>query len=74
MLVLGINKILEWCQITSGGRTYTCPTKYIDGKLFFKFKRVWHPVSDYISEHLPLFYKGVLWFSQAYFLYFSFLR
>ena len=51
MLVLGINKILEWCQITSGGRTYTCPTKYIDGKLFFKFKRVWHPVSYYISEH-----------------------
>ena len=35
MLVLGINKILNWCHITSGGRNYTCPTKLIDGKLFF---------------------------------------
>lgn len=51
MLVNGVNKILKWCQITTRGRTYTCLTKYLDGKLFFKFKRVWHPVSDYISEH-----------------------
>ena len=27
MLVLGINKILNWCHITSGGRNYTCLTK-----------------------------------------------
>lgn len=50
MLVLGVNKILEWCQITSGGRTYTCPTKYIDGELFFRFKKVWHPVERFISD------------------------
>ena len=26
-------------------------TKEIDGELFFLFKKVWHPVSKYISEH-----------------------
>lgn len=51
MVVLGVNKILKWCQISSGGRKYTCPTKYIDSNLFFRFKKVWHPVADYISEH-----------------------
>ena len=45
MLVLGINKILGWCQIVSGGRRYTCPTKEIDGDLCFAFKRSWHPVA-----------------------------
>ena len=51
MLVLGVNKVLEWCQITSGGRKYTCQTKYIDGELFFRFKKVWHPVECFISEN-----------------------
>lgn len=51
MLVLGVNKILKWCQIVSGGRRHTCPTKLIDGKLFFKFKNIWHPVSEFISDH-----------------------
>lgn len=51
MLVLGVNKVLEWCQIVSGGRTYTCRTKEIDGKLFFIFKRQWHPVANFITEH-----------------------
>lgn len=51
MLVLGINKILNWCQIASGGRKYTCPTKMIDGKLFFHFKKAWHPVADYLADH-----------------------
>ena len=50
MLVLGINKILKWCQITTGGRRYTCPTKEINGELCFLFKKVWHPVAKYISE------------------------
>ena len=35
MLVLGVNRILKWCQITTGGRRYTCPTKEINGELFF---------------------------------------
>ena len=35
MLVLGVNRILKWCQITAGGRRYTCPTKEINGELFF---------------------------------------
>ena len=51
MLVLGINKILKWCQITTGGRRYTCPTKEIDGKLFFAFKKAWHPIADFVSEY-----------------------
>ena len=51
MLVLGINKILKWCSITTGGRTYTCPTKEINGELFFHFKKAWHPVAQYVSEH-----------------------
>lgn len=51
MLVLGVNKILKWCQITTGGRRYTCPTKEINGELFFAFKKAWHPVAKYISEH-----------------------
>lgn len=39
MLILGINRILNWLQITTGGRSYTCPTKEINGELFFKFKK-----------------------------------
>ena len=49
MLVLGINKILNWCHITSGGRNYTCPTKLIDGKLFFHFKKEWYSVAGFLS-------------------------
>ena len=49
MLVLGVNKILKWCQILSGGRRYTCPTKEIDGKLFFAFKS-WHPVEGILPN------------------------
>lgn len=51
MLVLGINKVLNWCQIVSGGRTYTCPTKEINGQLFFRFKRIWHPITEFISDN-----------------------
>ena len=51
MLVLGVNRILNWCQIISAGRRYTCPTKTIDGKLFFYFKKEWHSVAQFISEH-----------------------
>ena len=51
MLVLGVNKILKWCQITTGGRRYTCPTKEINGELCFAFKKAWHPVAKFISEN-----------------------
>ena len=50
MIVLGVNKILEWCQVFSNGRRYTCITKEIDGQLFFHFKKAWHPVVSYISD------------------------
>lgn len=51
MRVLGVNRILKWCQIVSKGRRYTCSTKNIDGKLFFKFKNIWHPVAEFISDN-----------------------
>jgi hypothetical protein len=51
MLVMGINRILKWVQIISGGRSYTCPTKEINGELFFIFKKSWHKVMDFTSEH-----------------------
>ena len=51
MLVLGINKILNWCQITTGWGTYTCPIEEVNGEMFFKFKKIWHPVAEYISDH-----------------------
>lgn len=51
MRVLGVNRILKWCQIVSNGRRYTCPTKIVDGKLFFRFKNIWHPVVDFISDN-----------------------
>ncbi|MBQ7357670.1 MAG: hypothetical protein IJW65_02925 [Clostridia bacterium] len=59
MLVLGINKILKCCQIISNGKRYTCPTKEIDGKLFFCFKKAWHPVIEFISDNAEeLFEQG----------------
>ena len=53
MLVLGITEtdIMKWCQITNNGIRRTCPTKIINGELFFKFKKAWHPVARYVSEH-----------------------
>lgn len=51
MIVLGINKILNWCQITTGGKTHNCPTKVIDNVLCFKFKGQWYKVVDYASEY-----------------------
>ena len=51
MLVVSVNKILHWCQIVSGGRNYTCPTKVTDGSLYFHFKKEWHKVADYLFEH-----------------------
>lgn len=45
MLILGVNKILNWLQITSGGRRYTCPMKEINGNRFFLFKKGWHKVT-----------------------------
>lgn len=50
MQVLGINHILKWVQIISEGRRYTCPTKEINGELFFKFKNEWHKVIDFTSK------------------------
>lgn len=51
MTVLGVNKILKWCQVLSNGRRYTCQTKKVNGKLFFYFKKEWHSVEKYISEY-----------------------
>ena len=51
MIVLGVNKILKWCQVFSNGSRYTCPTKEINGKLFFYFKKGWHSVAEFISDN-----------------------
>lgn len=42
MLVLGINRILKWVQITTGGGRYTCPTKEINGELLFMSEPTLH--------------------------------
>jgi hypothetical protein len=49
-LILGINNILNWLSITSGGRRYTCSLKEINGERFFYFKKNWHKVADYLSN------------------------
>lgn len=51
MIVLGINHVCNWVQITTGGGTYTCPTEERDGELYFKFKNEWHKVEDYTSGY-----------------------
>lgn len=51
MLVSGINKVLNWCQVISNGRQYTCPTKTINGKLSFYFKKEWHSVAEFVTDH-----------------------
>ena len=55
LLVMGINRILKLVQITSGGKSYTCPTQEINGELFFIFKKSWHKVMDFTSEHTTEF-------------------
>lgn len=55
MLVLGINHILNWCQVLSNGRRYTCHTKKINGELFFYFQKEWHRVLDYASQYMNEF-------------------
>lgn len=67
MLVLGINKIQKWCQIVSGGRRHTCRTKEINGELFFIFKKEWHKVADFVSDHAEeLIEEGGKVFSQPF--------
>lgn len=51
MLVLSVNKIAKWCQLISNGRTYTRPTKEINGVLCFSFKKAWHPVSNFLCDN-----------------------
>ena len=55
VLVLCINHAAGWVQITTGGRTYTCPMKDVNGELFFRFKNEWHRVTDYTSEYTSHF-------------------
>jgi hypothetical protein len=55
MTILGINRVLNIVQITSGGRRYTCPTKEMNGELFFIFKNEWHKVEDFTSEYTSEF-------------------
>lgn len=52
MQVFGVNKILKWCQAFSNGKSYTCPTKAIDGKLFFRFKNEGQVLSNSFQSML----------------------
>lgn len=56
MIVSGINRILNWCQVIDGGRRYTCPTKEEGGKLFFHFKKKWHSVDKHSSNRTEELY------------------
>lgn len=58
MLVIGINSICKWLQITSGGRRYTCNTYEVDGELFFYFKKQLHRVADYLAENVEELYEA----------------
>lgn len=51
MQILGINRVLGWLQIISGGRRYTCHTKDISGIEHFFFKKEWHKVAEYLGLH-----------------------
>lgn len=52
MTIFGVNKLLHWVQVLAdSGRRFTCPTKEINGELFFRFKNEWHKVAKYVSEH-----------------------
>ena len=51
MIVLTINYILNWVCVCNKGRRYTCPTKEINGELYFHFKKEWHKVADFTSEY-----------------------
>lgn len=42
---------IAFCPRCGQTATYTCPTKEINGELCFVFKKAWHPVAKYISEH-----------------------
>ena len=67
MLVSGVNKIMGLCSIISGGRCYTCPTKEIDGELYFAFKKEWHSVKKYITKNTTeLVSENGNWFSRGY--------
>lgn len=60
MLVLGITDTenAKWCGITTGGRRYTCPVKIDNGEMFFRFKKAWHPVAQYVSDHADVLLDG----------------
>lgn len=67
MNIIGVNSILKWCQVLSKGRRHTCPTKLINGELFFDFKNQWHPVVQYATEYTTeLVQEGGKVFSRKY--------
>lgn len=55
MIITVINKALKTVQIIAGTGTYTCPTKIINGELFFRFKNEWHEVAKFVTETTRVF-------------------
>ena len=55
MTITGINTILNTVQVFTGWGHYTCPTKMVDGKQFFLFKKEWREVAKYVTEYTHVF-------------------
>lgn len=67
MNIIGVNSILKLCQVSSKGRKYSCPTKWINGELFFAFKKQWHSVAQHATEYTTeLIKEGGKVFSRKY--------
>ena len=49
-MIVFTNKFFDWVQVITHTGTYTCPTKMINGELYFKFKKEWHKVSKYLYK------------------------
>lgn len=45
-----LTKITNMVRVITSNGSYSCPTKTINGELFFKFKRKWHKVEDYLYK------------------------
>jgi hypothetical protein len=53
-LVLSVNDFLNTALITTHGCTYGCPTKTVNGELFFRFLNEWHSVAEYAGENTTI--------------------
>lgn len=58
MTLFAINYVLKCVQVyssSSGGKTYNCPMRMINGEWFFHFKKQMHKVAEYTTELTTIF-------------------